>query len=407
MPATATLMKLLNTVEDTSKKGVTDMDYGMLPPEINSGRMYAGPGPGSILSAATAWGSLATDLQITATAYQAVVAGLVGGPWLGPASVALAAAAAPYVSWLQNSTALADSAAAQAHAAAAAHEAAFAMTVPPPMVVANRALLVALVATNFLGQNTPAIAATEAEYGQMWAQDAVAMYGYAASASAATELTDFESAPQVATPSGLVQQEAAAAAAAVGNAQTAVEDVLAKVTSAIPATLQSLGLPAVPTSIDQAMAFYGKFITPFMPVVTNSAQATSAVTAVSSFMKGLAPAAASAAKALEGSVHALGAAAGAGMRGAGAGVAAELGRAVPVGGLSVPASWASAAPPASPASAMSTGLTVPSAAAEAGVGGATVGAPLARMGQSAGQFGGAVPRYGFRHAVMARPFAAG
>jgi PPE-repeat protein len=32
-----------------------------------------------------------------------------------------------------------------------------------------------LVATNFLGQNTPAIAATEAQYAEMWAQDAAVM----------------------------------------------------------------------------------------------------------------------------------------------------------------------------------------------------------------------------------------
>lgn len=33
------------------------------------------------------------------------------------------------------------------------------------------------VATNILGQNTPAIAATETQYAEMWAQDAAAMYG--------------------------------------------------------------------------------------------------------------------------------------------------------------------------------------------------------------------------------------
>jgi PPE-repeat protein len=59
----------------------------------------------------------------------------------------------------------------------AAYEAAFAMTVPPPVIAANRALLLMLVATNFLGQNTPAIMATEAEYAEMWAQDAGAMSG--------------------------------------------------------------------------------------------------------------------------------------------------------------------------------------------------------------------------------------
>lgn len=48
-----------------------------------------------------------------------------------------------------------------------------------------------LVATNILGHNTPAIAATEAQYGHMWAQDAVAMYGYASSSALATLLTAF------------------------------------------------------------------------------------------------------------------------------------------------------------------------------------------------------------------------
>ena len=46
------------------------------------------------------------------------------------------------------------------------------MTVPPAVVAANRAQLATLVATNVFGQNTPAIAATEAQYAEMWAQDA-------------------------------------------------------------------------------------------------------------------------------------------------------------------------------------------------------------------------------------------
>ena len=62
------------------------------------------------------------------------------------------------------------------------------MTVPPPVIAANRALLLALVATNFFGQNTPAIMATEALYVEMWAQDAAAMYGYAGASSAASTL---------------------------------------------------------------------------------------------------------------------------------------------------------------------------------------------------------------------------
>ena len=44
---------------------------------------------------------------------------------------------------------------------------------------------VQLVMSNFFGQNAPAIAAAEAEYEQMWAQDVAAMAGYHAGASAA------------------------------------------------------------------------------------------------------------------------------------------------------------------------------------------------------------------------------
>ena len=73
----------------------------------------------------------------------------------------MSAAAASFVEWLSATAAQAEESAAQAHAAAAGYETAFAMTVPPPVIAANRSLLAALVATNFFGQNTPAIAATE------------------------------------------------------------------------------------------------------------------------------------------------------------------------------------------------------------------------------------------------------
>lgn len=69
------------------------MDFGVLPPEINSGRMYAGPGSGPMLAAAAAWDGLATELQSTAADYGSVISVLTG-VWSGQSSGTMAAAAA-------------------------------------------------------------------------------------------------------------------------------------------------------------------------------------------------------------------------------------------------------------------------------------------------------------------------
>ena len=155
------------------------MDYGAIPPEINSARMYAGPGSDSMLAAATAWNGLATELQSAASSYESVITGLTDDSWTGPSSMAMEGAATPYVTWLNAVAAQAEQTASQANAAAAAYQSAFAMTVPPALITANRIQLASLMATNVFGQNTTAIAANEAQYGEMWAQDAAAMYGYA------------------------------------------------------------------------------------------------------------------------------------------------------------------------------------------------------------------------------------
>jgi hypothetical protein len=42
------------------------MDFGLLPPEINSGRMYSGAGSGPMLAASAAWDGLAAELGSTA-----------------------------------------------------------------------------------------------------------------------------------------------------------------------------------------------------------------------------------------------------------------------------------------------------------------------------------------------------
>jgi PPE-repeat protein len=205
------------------------MDFALLPPEVNSGLMYAGPGPGPMLAAAAGWHAVGAELESTASGYSSELAGLTG-TWFGPSSVTMAAAVTPYVAWLHASAAQAVQTGTQAYAAAAAYEAAFAMTVPPPVIAANRAQLAALVATNFFGQNTPAIAATEAHYVQMWAQDATAMYGYEAASTPARTLTPFHQPPRTTNPAGQGAQ-AHAVAQAAGNATSAHTHSLAQLSS--------------------------------------------------------------------------------------------------------------------------------------------------------------------------------
>lgn len=218
------------------------LDFGVLPPEINSGRMYAGPGAQPMLAAAAAWDELAAELGTAASGYGSAITELTGAPWIGPSSTSMVSAVTPYVDWLGAVATLAEDTANQARAAVAAYEAAFAMTVPPQVIASNRTLLMSLIATNFLGQNTPAIAATEAQYIEMWAQDAAAMYGYTASSSTASDLNPFASPPNTTSANGAASQTAAVAQATATQAGSASQTTSSQLASTATAsqTLQQL-----------------------------------------------------------------------------------------------------------------------------------------------------------------------
>ncbi|MEZ0367323.1 PPE family protein [Mycobacterium sp. pUA109] len=199
------------------------------------------------MAAAAAWDALAAELSTVAQGYGSILSELTAEGWLGPAALSMARTAAPYVSWLHTTAAQAEQTAAQAMAAAAAYELAFAMTVPPPVIAANRSLLMALIATNFFGQNAPAIAATETHYAEMWLQDATAMYGYAGASAAASQLSPFSEPPHTSNPGGLAAQSVAVAQAA-GNASPTQPTSLLHTLSMAPATLQQLAAPSAPTA---------------------------------------------------------------------------------------------------------------------------------------------------------------
>jgi PPE-repeat protein len=223
------------------------LDFGALPPEINSGRMYVGAGSGPLLAAAAAWDELAAELEATGASYSSTIEALATGPWTGPSSIAMASAAAPYVAWINATGAQAEQAGAQAKIAAGAYEAAFAATVPPPVIATNRALLATLIATNILGQNTPAIAATEAQYMEMWAQDAAAMYGYTASSATASQLTPFTEPPKTTNESaGPTQAAAVTQSTAQSSSNTAAQ--LSQATSTMQPAAQAVTAAADPAS---------------------------------------------------------------------------------------------------------------------------------------------------------------
>src|ERR1700742_1221467 len=206
------------------------MSFSLFPPEINSALMFSGAGSGPLWEASTAWSELAADLEATATQYQTLITNLVTGSWLGPSSAQMASATAPYIAWMQGTAATAAQTGAQAQVAAAAYQTAYASMVPLPEIAANRALLAELVSNNFLGQNTGAIATTEANYLDMWIQDALGMDTYQVNSQAATALPAQVAAPQVASGAA-----PAAALAAAAPADVSGESLIVAVLNAIAA----------------------------------------------------------------------------------------------------------------------------------------------------------------------------
>jgi PPE-repeat protein len=422
------------------------LDFGLLPPEVNSGRMYSGPGPGPMLAAAEAWDGLAAELGFASAGYGSTVAELTSGPWIGPTSVTMLAAVAPYVTWLSTTAGQAEETANQARAAVAAYEAAFAMTVPPPVIAANRALLMALIATNFFGQNTPAIMATEALYAEMWAQDAAAMYGYAAASAVAAQVTPFATPPPTtsqsgtasqadavaqaaATPAGqaaTVAQNAAVAAVPSTSAQTSVSTTTATTATTTTATTASTTSAALPTPTGPFAWFWIMLQNTFTNYPSGAwglGFNTSNLTALlrneqlAYFSAGMTNSFLSIGQQLTFGTGTTAGAGGAwyptpqfaglgglgGLGNAGAPVSAGVGQASTLGRLSVPASWPGAAPAAldeEPTLVSAVRGVPPTSNAMLN------GMPMA-SNMAGRRSGGFVVRYGFRHAVMPRPPSAG
>jgi PPE-repeat protein len=368
-----------------------------------------------MMAAASAFSALSSELSSNAASYESIISGL-SSEWTGPSSTAMAASAQTYIEWLTTTSAQLQEAAAAATSSAAAYEAAHAAAIPPAVVYANRAQLAALVATNILGQNTPAILANEAMYAEFWAQDAAAMYGYSAAASAASSaLTPLTEPTENTNPAGQGNQ-ASAVGQAVGSNGTS--STLNNALSGTQNAASSLAQPAAsaaqdtPTSILSALN--GLFGVPILSnsiynvgvtLAWNTAMMTATLPLLGHFMS------AAPFGFTIGDTAPLGAGLGFGstlagattpLGGAGAATLAGMGEASTVGGMSVPAAWSAATPTTTVTDATLAGSGWTASVDEgAGMGGAPGGImPGMASAGGKGGYGMAGPRYGVKPKVM-------
>lgn len=370
--------------------------FTFFPPEINSALMFAGAGSGPLMMAASAWDGLASDLSGAASSFKSVVSGLATGAWTGPSSLSMAAAAAPYVGWLSAASGQAEAAASQARAAATAFETAQAATVLPAAVTANRVSLMSLIATNFLGQNTPAIAMNELEYLEMWAQDVGAMLGYHTGATSVASLLPSFSVPPVSL-AGLEQFVTSALSSVSGllpvRGLAGLANELQTAVSAIPSAVShvSSSVSSVPLSSLTSVAQIGMYpasmlMSPMMMLAQSAGHAAPAVAGaeLASDVPKFAGAAVPEMKAMGGA-------------GLGSAMSAGLGKARLVGAVSVPPTWQGSMPARMVSSAMSgLGGEMPTAA------GAAAGAPMGGMPMMPMPMGGTGPGGGMPGGMLGR-----
>jgi PPE-repeat protein len=160
----------------------------------------------------------------------------------------MSASVAPYLTWLRTTSQQAQQVAASAQAAANAFNSASAAVVPTAQVLANRTQLAQLLATNVFGKNLPAIAATEADYQRMWANNAAAMTRYQAASTQATNLPQFTSPTSTTDPSAQATQTSAQTVAGANSGTSTA----AKAAAATPAAA-----PAAPFGADPSTGYSG------------------------------------------------------------------------------------------------------------------------------------------------------
>ncbi|MFI6218500.1 PPE family protein [Nocardia brasiliensis] len=161
-----------------------NVDFGALPPEVNSARIQPTGGFMPMMAASGAISAMSGALNTMAAVSQGSMAEM-GSSWRSRASEAAQERFGQHTGWFHQQAGVAAAAAPLVARLADAYFFAL-MTMPPlGVIVANRIAGMSLAVSNVAGQNTPAIAANEAAYYQMWIQAQAVMYKYAGEAISA------------------------------------------------------------------------------------------------------------------------------------------------------------------------------------------------------------------------------
>ncbi|WP_082408940.1 PPE domain-containing protein [Mycobacterium intracellulare] len=198
-------------------------DAAAVPPELNHTLMIAGDLGASLVQAAAGYESVADMLiaELTQMGLNTSTTAMVG--WLGPGGEMMQMSAAEFMAVCAAASAWIRVGQVQAAEVAAAHTAAVEMMIPSEACITNRVTQAGLVATNWFGQNTPAITGLEAQYEYFWVSNAQARTGFGGvvSTALATIGTPPPMSPTASNPAAALA--AVGADAAQGGAQSAFQ----------------------------------------------------------------------------------------------------------------------------------------------------------------------------------------
>jgi PPE-repeat protein len=204
---------------------MTWADAAGFPPEINYTLMTTGDLGASLMSAGAAHQSLADMLLAEMLQMGFNTSSTAAVSWQGPGGQMMQISAGEFIAILEAASIWIQTASQQALEVVSAHQAAVQAMIPAEVSLTNRATQHALVMTNFMGFNTPAINALDAQYGGFWINNAGqrSVFGSVVSMALGLLATPAPLSPSAPNPAGpaVGVAEAAGQAGAQGGLQLA------------------------------------------------------------------------------------------------------------------------------------------------------------------------------------------